>query len=212
MGDNEPIHTDVRVLCATNRDLWGMSQRDEFREDLLLPREHVRDSSAAAARAAHDIPELALSLLARAARRPAEHVQALMSHSVIEALGNYEWPGNVRELANAMDYAWIVSGGPSIRRDIFRHRSELAAPAGDPTSPRPRFRPRLPHRPPRFICRRVVGDVEMAHIFRVLEKHNGHKASAAEELGISLKTLYNKLNRIRGIAPPGGVSRFLDRL
>src|SRR5262245_22618005 len=117
VGDNEPIHSDVRVLCATNRDLWAMCQREEFREDLFyrvntfeirLPPLRERRS---------DIPELAIHLLARAARRPVEHVQGLLSHGMVEAMCNYDWPGNVRELANAMEYAWIMAGGQTLVGD-----------------------------------------------------------------------------------------------
>jgi DNA-binding NtrC family response regulator len=200
VGDNEPIHTDVRVLCATNRDLWAMAQRDEFREDLFyrvntfeirLPPLRERRS---------DIPELAVHLLARAARRQPEQVQSLLSHGLVEAMCNYDWPGNVRELANAMEYAWIMAGGQTLVADhlpthirggrtpailSFPGRNQVAAPPA-PLPPAPTPAP---------AAGGSLAEVEMAHIFRVLEKHNGHKASAANELGISLKTLYNKLNR-----------------
>jgi DNA-binding NtrC family response regulator len=201
VGDNEPIHTDVRVLCATNRDLWAMCQREEFREDLFyrvntfeirLPPLRERRS---------DIPELAMHLLARAARRPAEHVQGLLSHGMLEAMCNYDWLGNVRELANAMEYAWIMAGGQTLVADhlpahirggrtpaILSFPGRMQAAAASASAPPPPPAAPAP-------AGGSLAEVEMAHIFRVLEKHNGHKASAANELGISLKTLYNKLNR-----------------
>src|SRR5262249_43910760 len=155
VGDNEPIHTDVRVLCATNRDLWAMCQREEFREDLFyrvntfeirLPPLRERRS---------DIPELAIHLLARAARRPVEHVQGLLSHGMLEAMCNYDWPGNVRELANAMEYAWIMAGGQTLVADhlpahirggrtpaILSFPGRLpAAPARPPPAPAPQPAP-----------------------------------------------------------------------
>src|SRR5262249_45198438 len=129
VGDNEPIHTDVRVLCATNRDLWGMSQRDEFREDLFyrINTFEIRLPSLRERRG--DIPELALHLLARAARRPVEYVQSLLTHSAVEVLCNYEWPGNVRELANAMEYAWIVAGGQALQAEHLPAHIRAGRPA-----------------------------------------------------------------------------------
>ena len=199
VGDNEPIHTDVRVLCATNRDLWGMAQRDEFREDLYYRVNTFEIRLPPLRERRTDIPELALSLLARAARRPIEHVHGLLSPGVIEAMANYDWPGNVRELANAMEYAWIIAGGQALQAEhLPAHIRGGRAPAilsfpgrGQPPPPAPAATPSPPPAP----AGGSLAEVEMAHIFRVLEKHNGHKASAAAELGISLKTLYNKLNR-----------------
>jgi len=196
VGDNEPIHTDVRVLCATNRDLWAMCQREEFREDLFYRVNTFEIRLPPLRERRTDIPELAIHLLARAARRPVEHVQSLLSHGAVEAMCNYDWPGNVRELANALEYAWIMAGGQMLVADhlpghirggrtpailSFPNRGLAAAPPPPPPAPEP--------------AGGSLADVEMAHIFRVLEKHHGHKASAANELGISLKTLYNKLNR-----------------
>lgn len=196
VGDNEPTHADVRVLCATNRDLWAMVQQDEFREDLYyrvntfeirLPPLRERRS---------DIPDLALNLLMRAARKPLEQVRPLLSRSVIEALCHYEWPGNVRELANAMEYAWIVSGGQDLRPEhLPAHiRAGRSAPVSTPPS-RPATATTLPLPSHATPIGGSLAEVEMQHILRVLEKHQGHKAHAAAELGISLKTLYNKLNR-----------------
>jgi DNA-binding NtrC family response regulator len=199
VGDNEPLHTDVRVLCATNRDLWAMAQRDEFREDLFYRVNTFEIRLPPLRERRGDIPELAVHLLARAARRSPEHVQALLSQSVVEAICNYDWPGNVRELANAMEYAWIMAGGQMLAADhlpahIRGGRTILAFPGrNQPPAPAPTYAPPPPPAP--APAGGSLADVEMQHIFRVLEKHHGHKASAAAELGISLKTLYNKLNR-----------------
>lgn len=195
VGDNEPLHTDVRVLCATNRDLWGMAQQEGFREDLYyrvntfeirLPA--LRDRRA-------DIPELALHLLARAAKRPAEHAQTLLTSGALTALSQYDWPGNVRELANAMEYACIMSAGQPIVADHLP--AHIRGGRVAPVLPFPVRANAMAAAPP-AATPTVAGslaEVEMAHILRTLEKHSGHKARAAEELGISLKTLYNKLNK-----------------
>jgi len=199
LGETEPIYADVRVLCATNRDLQTMVQNEGFREDLFfrvnmfpiqLPPLRERQS---------DIPELALHLLARAARRPVEYVAGMLTPTAVDALCNYHWKGNVRELANAMDYAWIVSGGQAISAEHMPapvRAGRMQAVAG---SIPPVFPARMPSAvPPQPAGPHFGGSleaVETEHILRVLEKHHGHKASAAAELGISLKTLYNKLNK-----------------
>jgi DNA-binding NtrC family response regulator len=133
---------------------------------------------------------LAVHLLARAARRSVEYAAGLLTRPAIDALCHYHWQGNVRELANTMDYAWIVSGGQPITPDHLPALMRAARAA--PAAPVSRA---VVHTPAPHFSGGSLEVIEMEHILRVLEKHGGHKASAAEELGISLKTLYNKLNK-----------------
>jgi DNA-binding NtrC family response regulator len=198
VGDNEPIHTDVRVLCATNCDLWNMAQRDDFREDLYYRVNTFEIRLPPLRERRGDIAELAMHLLARSAKRPLDQVQGLLTAGVLDALCNYDWPGNVRELANAMESALIVSGGQPLAAEhlpsrvrgghsqptlAFPSRASAAAPVQQAPAATPAS------------GTGSLAEAEMAHIFRVLEKHSGNKPRAAEELGISLKTLYNKLNK-----------------
>src|SRR6516225_794747 len=99
MGETEPIHTDVRVMCATNRDLQSMIKDDTFREDLYFRVNTFEIRLPPLRERRGDIPELAAHLLARAARRPVEQVAGLLTPPAIDALCNYHWQGNVRELA-----------------------------------------------------------------------------------------------------------------
>lgn len=199
LGETEPIHTEVRVLCATNRDLQMMVQNEEFREDLYFRVNMFPVHLPPLRERLSDIPELAMHLLARAAKRPVEHVAGLLSPSAIDALRHYYWKGNVRELANTIDYAWIVSGGQAILPEHLPAlvRAGRAATVTTPTSYA--SGPSAPSTGTPLAGPHFAGGsleaVEMDHILRVLEKHNGHKASAAAELGISLKTLYNKVNK-----------------
>ena len=198
LGDTEPFRSDVRVICATNRDLSKMIEQDEFREDLLyrlntfeihLP--PLRDRKT-------DIPELARNLLARSAKRPVEHVGELLTSEAIEVMYDYEWPGNVRELANAMEYAYIVAGGGSITathlpQNVRLRRARPVSASSTPSPVNPSILPMNASATPGST--RTLHDIEMEHILRVLEKNNHNKPLTAKELGISLKTLYNKLNR-----------------
>src|SRR6266404_1281794 len=86
MGETEPIHTDVRVMCATNRDLQTMIREETFREDLFF-RVNIFEIRLPPLRERRaDIPELATHLLARAARRPMEQVEELLTPEAIEVL------------------------------------------------------------------------------------------------------------------------------
>jgi DNA-binding NtrC family response regulator len=102
----------------------------------------------------------------------------------------YDWPGNVRELANVMEHAYIIAGGQRITPEhlphhLRTHPATLRTPAASAVAA---TAPAMPAR--------TLSEIEMEHILRVLEKNNGHKVSTAQELGISLKTLYNKLNKL----------------
>lgn len=195
VGDNKPLQTDVRVLCATNRDLRAMVANDDFREDLLYRLNTFEVSLPPLRDRLADLPELARNLLARAAKRPVEQVAGLLTPQVLDAMTEYAWPGNVRELANAMEYAYIMGGGGSIEENHLPHSVRAGrGQAIRPSPSRPATESPAPVPPPPSSGPKTLRDIEMEHILRVLEKNNGQKKVAAEELGVSLKTLYNKLN------------------
>src|SRR5437588_5630327 len=193
VGETEPFRTDVRVLCATNRDLREQIRKDEFREDLYFRVNTFEIRLPPLRERRADIPDLARHLLGRAARRPIDQVADMLAPATVDTLLEYEWPGNVRELANVMEHAFILAGGGPITSEHLPHHirpapetrtlsltprpSSVAAPAGGSSQPR------------------TLKEIEMEHILKVLEKHNGNKPAAAAELGIVLKTLYNKLNQ-----------------
>jgi DNA-binding NtrC family response regulator len=200
VGDTEPFRADVRVLCATNRELRTMVKNDGFREDLFFRINTFEIRVPPLRERRSDIPALAGHLLARAAALPAERAQGLITPEGIDALLEHDWPGNVRELRNVMEYAHIVANGQPIVPDHLPHH--MRAPSDGP--------PTLSlTRPPESAATtaiagpdltrasqpRTLREIEMEHIFTVLEKHGGNKPAAAAELGIVLKTLYNKLNQ-----------------
>lgn len=196
VGDTKPFRTDVRVLCATNRDLRTMIQEDEFREDLYFRINTFEIRLPALRERRPDIPALARHLLGRAARRPVDQVTDLLSPEAIDVLLEHEWPGNVRELANVMEHAFIISGGGVITPEHLP-RHIRTAPGSPPTlSLAASTRITAAATPaPSAPGPRTLREIEMEHVLRVLEKHAGNKPAAAAELGISLKTLYNKLNQ-----------------
>jgi DNA-binding NtrC family response regulator len=191
VGENDPFRVDVRVLCATNRDLRGMIATDQFREDLFfrintfeIPLPPLRDRKA-------DIPLLARHMLTRFSRRAG--AEPALSDAAIAALVAHDWPGNIRELANAIERATILSGGGLILPEHLptqpaTRRTSASAPAPQAVSG-PHFQ--IPEGTP------TLRDIEMKYIQVILEKHHGNKPAASKELGISLKTLYNKINQLQ---------------
>jgi DNA-binding NtrC family response regulator len=186
VGDTEPFRVDVRVLCATNRDLREMIKQDEFREDLFFRINTFEIRLPALRERRQDIPELARHLLARAARRPIDQVAALLTPDAVDSLLEYHWPGNVRELANVMEHSFILAGGGPITSEHLPGNLRTGGGSAATLSFPATTAAALP---------KTLKDVEMAHILKVLEKHQGNKPAAAAELGIVLKTLYNKLNQ-----------------
>lgn len=195
VGETEPFRTDVRVLCATNRDIREMIKADEFREDLYFRINTFEIRLPALRERRPDIPDLARHLLSRAARRPIEQVASLISPEAIDVLLEHDWPGNVREMANVMEHAFIISGGDVIIPEHLPHHLRTTV-GGSPT---------LKLQPASAAIgsaatpssTRTLHEIEMEHVLKVVEKHNNNKPAAAAELGISLKTLYNKLNQLQ---------------
>jgi DNA-binding NtrC family response regulator len=185
VGESQAFRTDARVLCATNRDLRQMIAEDLFREDLYFRINTFELRLPPLRERRPDIPDLAKHLLARAAHRPVEQVEAMVSPEVLKVLQEHDWPGNVRELANVMEHAFILAGGGRITPEHLPHL--IRRPA---TSSRPLSSYATDNTP------RTLEEIEMQHLLRTLEKHGGNKTSAAAELGISLKTIYNKLQRL----------------
>jgi DNA-binding NtrC family response regulator len=170
-----------------------MVKNEHFREDLFfrlntfeifLP--PLRDRK-------QDIPELARHLLSRYTMRRGM-TESSISPEALEALSAHDWPGNIRELANAIERASILAGNGPIRPEHLptqvpsRGRTQHAGTA-HPQIGSPHFS--IPEGTP------TLRDIEMSYIQAVLEKHCGNKPAASKELGISLKTLYNKINQLQ---------------
>jgi len=178
VGENEPIHCDVRVVCATHRALDEMVADGEFREDLwfrintfeiLLP--PLRDRM-------EDIPALAAALARRFGRRLGTE-EELFAPETLAVLNAHTWPGNVRELANVIEHAMILCP------------SGLLLPEHLPS----RFSSETRRETIRLPEGRTLREMELQAIHEAIARHQGNKSRAADELGISLKTLYNKLNQ-----------------
>src|SRR5439155_9133785 len=99
-------------------------------------------------------------------------------------------PGNVRELANVMEHAFIIAGGEPIKAEHLPSHVRYKL-GGKPTLTLATGTAAA------ATSGRTLREIEMEYVLRALEKHDGNKAAAAAELGISLKTIYNKLNQMQ---------------
>src|SRR5262245_1588644 len=180
VGENKPTMVDVRVVCATHRDLQEMVVEGEFREDLVYRINTFEIYLPPLRERADDIPEIAGHLLNRF-RPKGVAIGPALTLDAVEALKAHVWPGNVRELANAIEHATILcESGPISAEHLPAqlNRRQLTGAAASRTGPM------------------TLRDLEMQAIYQALERHGGSKPRAADELGISLKTLYNKLNAV----------------
>jgi len=183
VGENEPFQVDVRVVCATNRGLRDMVAKDEFREDLFFRINTFEIVLPSLTERRDDIPALAEHLLSRAAKgRPTGGI----APSAISSLTRYGWPGNVRELANVMEHAHILAGGDPITADHLPSQLTRVGGASSGVDALANADRVL-----------TLHEIEMQYICKVLERNNGNKPETARQLGISLKTLYNKLNALQ---------------
>mgnify|MGYP001083963167 FL=1 len=192
VGENEPFRVDVRVVCATNRDLRDMVANDLFREDLFFRLNTFEIVLPPLRERRQDVPELARHMLSRyAARRGL--METSISAEAIDVLMGCDWPGNIRELANAVERALILAGNGPIRPEHLPTQHPSRSRAQHPGTAQPIASPHfaIPDGSP------TLRDIEMSYIQVVLEKHNGNKPAASKELGISLKTLYNKINQLQ---------------
>ena len=184
VGENQPTNVDVRVVCATHRDLPEMVAEEEFREDLMYRINTFEIRLPPLRERADDISPLAEHLLRRF-RPTAKADEQLLTDDAVQALREHIWPGNVRELANVIEHATILCDeGPIDKIHLPQHfdSRKLTGAA---------------RRNPGVLSLR---EIEMQAIEDALERNDGNKPKAAEQLGISLKTLYNKVNQATSLS------------
>ena len=184
LGSRKEIEVDVRLLAATNRHPQQAVDEGKLRSDLLYRLNVFSIHLPSLGERKEDLPLLAQHLVKQLAEKHGRPARFL-SPSALQALQFHAWPGNVRELRNVIERAVIICSGEQIERHHFapypieqreRLRSEdtLMVPVGTP-----------------------LEEVERQMIMRTLQKTKNNKTRAAELLGISLKTLHNKLNLYR---------------
>jgi transcriptional regulator with PAS, ATPase and Fis domain len=177
LGSSEERHCDIRLVAATNKSLPDAIEAGRFRQDLYFRLNILEIEMPPLRQRREDIPLLVAHWYGS---RGQEMPEEISSREVQEILSNYRWPGNVRELFNVLERVAILSGPGRFDRKVLEHYVTMARGGGPDL---------LPDR---------LEDLEMLHIRQVLDRCRGNKTQAARILGISLKTLYNKLNRVKG--------------
>ena len=201
LGGSAPVKVDVRILAATHRDLAGEVARGRFREDLYFRLAVVRLRIPSLRERPGDILPLARHFAERYARANGLPPRGLAPATEALLLA-HPWPGNVRELENTLHRAVLLAEGASIGPeaiDLLEHLPALTADTPPPAMPAP-ARPQ----PVAALVGRRMEEVERDLILETLSHCLGNRTRAAEMLGISIRTLRNKLHEYRaaGAAVP----------
>ena len=180
LGETKPVKVNLRVIAATNHDLQAAVSSGAFRQDLFYRINVVELRMPPLRERIEDIPMLARHFLDKYARKFVRPIRAL-SGEAMRALMHYAWPGNVRELENVIERALMLSGSGDIiaLKDLPQHLVEEFDPAT-----------------PSFKLDDALKQFSRAHILHVLKASAGDKKEAAKALGISLSSLYRKLEEL----------------
>ncbi len=188
VGGQETIQVDVRIVATTNRELQKEVQEGRFREDLFYRLNVIPIQIPPLRERRDDIPALAAHFLEKYAKENGKSISGV-SEKAMSLLMAYDWPGNVRELENYIERATVICKEAQVDErhlppDLLTRRSPETSEDG--------LRVGL-----------TVHDVERMLIFKTLDAQEGNRTAAARVLGISSRTLRNKLNEYRqmGLLP-----------
>ncbi|MCW5896822.1 MAG: sigma-54-dependent Fis family transcriptional regulator [Bacteroidetes bacterium] len=180
VGGNQILKADCRILSATNKNLKEEVKEGRFREDLLYRLNVITIELPSLQQRRDDIPLLVNSFLTTKMKT---RVPKSISDKAIEVLLSYDWPGNIRELENVIERAAILCQNNIIEpRDLSLPNSPMTLPAA--TDRDSKVGTTIPLR-----------EIERMHIEAVLRSLRGNKTETAKILGISLKTLYTKIQQ-----------------
>jgi DNA-binding NtrC family response regulator len=177
IGSNQQIPIDIRLVCATNSNLERLVKEGLFREDLLFRINTITIHIPPLRERPEDIPYVADFYLKRYSERYGRE-QLKLNQAAQNKLTKYGWPGNIRELQHAIEKAVILSDGKVLGPDDFLFRAEsLPIPDESPGT---------------------LEEMERRMIMGALKRHEGNYTAAADQLGISRQTLYNKIKKWDG--------------
>lgn len=184
LGTNTPMRVDVRIISTTHRNLQERIRAGLFREDLYYKINVIELQMPPLRERPGDIPLLVNHFLAR--MTPTGAASPTVSQAAWAALSQYSFPGNVRELSHAIEHAMVLSG----RKEIGpQHLPQGMVSANGAEPPEVELPTNNDIRP----LQAAVRDFEHAYLLRALRATEGKRARTAELLGISRKTLWEKL-------------------
>jgi len=179
VGDTQEVNVDVRIISATNQDLEKKVIEGRFREDLYYRLNVIQLRIPPLRERKEDIGLLAQYFLEKYSREMDKEIKQISTYAM-DALKNYHFPGNVRELENVIERALIFSQG-AVTPDLLELGGKEGLEHGGQISPLPE------------VAARAVEQAETGAIRRVLAQCKGNKSKAAKILGVSYKTLLNKI-------------------
>ena len=180
VGGEERIPIDVRVVAATHRDLAGLIEAGEFREDLYYRLAVVRLHLPPLRERGSDARTLALHYARKFAREHGRPLTAV-SEAALEKLESHPWPGNVRELRNVVERAVLMGTGNTLGAEQIEVETRQPGAAAPVSGGLPGYSPGM-----------SMAEVEALHIAQVLERVGGHYGRAAEVLGMHRNTVSRK--------------------
>jgi transcriptional regulator with PAS, ATPase and Fis domain len=177
VGGKEPIKVDIRLVSATNKDLEVEVSKGRFREDLFYRVNTITAQMPTLRQRKEDIPLLVEYFLSAGHGNPV--VRSTVSDEAMQLLMKYDWPGNIRELQNICERIQILAEGHMIMpgdlpENIRSPDMKMMMDDYDPTM--------------------TIHELERRYILKALSHFKGNKTQAANALGITIKTLYNKLH------------------
>ena len=178
VGGKDSIKVDIRLVCATNRELDQEVVRGNFREDLFYRINTIVVSAPPLRRRKEDIPVLVNHFLNSGSHSFMNRGKTI-DEEAMKVLVKYEWPGNIRELQNACERLQILSEGHMIMLNDLPETIRNPDVKDEGMA----FDPSVP-----------LYELEKKYILKALGHYGGNKTQAAQGLGITIKTLYNKLH------------------
>ncbi|MBU8891322.1 MAG: sigma-54 dependent transcriptional regulator [Bacteroidales bacterium] len=173
VGSNKNIDIDIRLICATNKDLYQMVERGEFRQDLLYRINTVEINIPPLRNRKEDIPVLTESFLKKYSEKYNKR-DLKVSSKATQALSDYNWPGNIRELQHLVERAVIMTEDKTITETDFSLKKYNKTNLTDSLN---------------------VENLEKQAIINAIQKYNGNYTKAAGELGLGRSTLYRKMKK-----------------
>lgn len=174
LGSNTPITTDIRLICATNRNLYGMVAEGTFREDLLYRINTIHIDLPPLRQRKEDILPLARLFLERYAVKYHKTIDGF-SEEAQQEMVRYPWAGNIRELQHTIEKAVIMTDGSAITPATLLLRPTEAVSTPDTCS--------------------TLDQMERTMIEQAIARHSGNLSAVAQQLGITRQTLYNKIKK-----------------
>ena len=185
LGDTKTKSVDVRIICATNKDIEACVRDKTFREDLYYRLNVIEIRMPPLRERPEDIPLLANRFLKEEHSVPGKVVKGF-DEAAMKAMLTYYWPGNVRELKNVVERAVIFAAGEQVTLEDLPQKIRAGGAAGVTGAPdEARLQP----------LKLMVCDYEKDIIINALKRFGGNKEMVAKTLSVDLTTLYRKMNK-----------------